>query len=40
MVMRTLMISTGMVALLFGGAGEAPAQEDAARAILETLRSE
>jgi hypothetical protein len=33
--MRTLAISTGMVALLLGGAAGAPAQEDAARAILE-----
>jgi hypothetical protein len=33
--MRTLMISTGMVALLLGGAGGATAQEEAARAILE-----
>jgi hypothetical protein len=33
--MRTLAISTGIVALLLGGAGGASAQEDAARAILE-----
>ena len=33
--MRTLAISTGIVALLLGGAGRVPAQEDAARAILE-----
>ncbi|HEY7312843.1 MAG TPA: hypothetical protein VH643_25995 [Gemmataceae bacterium] len=33
--MRTLTISTGIVALLLGGADRVPAQEDAARAILE-----
>jgi hypothetical protein len=34
-VMRTLTISTGIVAFLLGGAGGAAAQEDAAHAIVE-----